>query len=271
MKIGVCGCGWLGLPLALKLKSSGHNIVATRRSEEAARELQAFGFSAMPYTLGNTLSTPELRPLFDSELIILNIPSKRKSIQADTFTANMLELVETLALRGNRKLIFLSTSSVYGDNIGNVTEQTPVSPTTESGRAHVLIEQAIFRLFENRACVIRLTGLVGENRHPAKYLAGKTNIPNGQHAVNLVHQLDVINAIQHIINRQVWGKTLHLSATEHPSREEYYSWAAEKLGLQCPKFLPSEALTTGKLIDASLTLENLGLKLQYPSPFDMLG
>ncbi|MFT4937833.1 MAG: nucleoside-diphosphate-sugar epimerase [Paraglaciecola sp.] len=270
MKIGVYGCGWLGLPLALKLKSAGHSIVATRRSEEAVRELLTLGFAAIPFTLGDTLSSERLQPLFASELIILNIPPGRKSIQAHIFAAHMTDLVEAIAIKSNAKLIFISTSSVYGNTSGNITEQTPVSPTSDSGKAHVLIEQAIFEQFENRACVIRLTGLVGKNRHPAKHLAGRTGIPNGQHAVNLVHQLDVINAIQQIINHNVWGQTLHLCSTEHPSREDYYRWAATKLGLPTPEFIAEKNAENGKQIDARSSIEKLGLNLQYPSPFDML-
>jgi nucleoside-diphosphate-sugar epimerase len=270
MRIGVCGCGWLGLPLALKLKSSGHRIVATRRSAGAVNELQALGFSAIPYSLGDSLNSTDLQPLFESELIILNIPPGRKSIQAEIFTAHMVKLIEAIALKGDAKLIFISTTSVYGNTLGDITEQTTVNPNTDSGRAHVLIEQAIFKQFKNRASVIRLAGLVSKSRHPARYLAGRTNIPNGQHVVNLVHQLDVINAIQQIINQHVWGQTLHLCATEHPSRNEYYCWAATKLGLLLPKFVAEENIGNGKKIDARYSIKKLCLNLQYPSPFDML-
>jgi hypothetical protein len=79
----------------------------------------------------------------------------------------------------------------------------------------------------------------------------------------------VIRAIAQIIEKKIWGVTLHLAANEHPSREEYYRWAAVKLALPEPQFAPSGPLT-GKFIDASWTLQKLGLKLLYPSPFDML-
>jgi nucleoside-diphosphate-sugar epimerase len=243
--------------------------VAPRRSAESVKALQNSGFPAIQYSLGNKLSSVKLKPLFESELIILNIPSGRKSIQADFFTTHMVELLEAIATEGDAQLIFISTTSVYGDKNGNITEQSPLSPTTDSGKAHVKIEQFIGEKFGARACVLRLAGLVGKDRHPAKYLAGRTGIPNGKHPVNLIHQFDVINAIQQIINLHVWGETLHLCSTEHPSREEYYSWAVEKLGLQSPEFLPSESGSTGKLIDANWTLQKLGLILQYRSPFHM--
>ena len=132
------------------------------------------------------------------------------------------------------------------------------------------IEQAIFEHLAQRACVIRLAGLVGKSRHPAKYLAGRKGLPNGQQAVNLVHQHDVINAIQQIIHLQLWGQTLHLCSAEHPSRKDYYCWAATKLGLALPEFITEEDSDSGKKIDARQSLEKLGLNLLYPSPFDML-
>ena len=270
MQIGICGCGWLGQPLAQHLRSSGHDIVATRRSKEALQALDELGYSSIAYSLGQSLSSGSLLPLFSSELLILNIPPGGKSLRPETFVLRMKALIAHANSKGVKHLIFISTTSVYGQQSAHVTEQTRPKPNTDSGFAHIRIEQSVFEHFKKRGTVIRLAGLVGSDRHPAKFLAGRTDLKNGGQGVNLIHQQDVVSAITQIIEKHIWGETLHLAASEHPSREEYYRWAAAKLSLPEPQFLPSENASTGKLIDATWTLQQLGLRLQYASPFDML-
>ncbi|MFT7216760.1 MAG: nucleoside-diphosphate-sugar epimerase [Paraglaciecola sp.] len=269
MKISICGCGWLGQPLAQHLKHSGHSIVATRRSEKGLQALDELGYKGIIYNLGEPLNSSAVQPLFSCDLLILNIPPGRKSINPESFVMQMKDLVAQANSCGIKNIIFISTTSVYGKQTVQVTEQTNVQPNTDSGLAHILIEQSVFEYFEKRGTVIRLAGLVGSGRHPAKFLAGRVDLKNGEQGVNLIHQQDVIRAIAQIIEKKIWGVTLHLAANEHPSREEYYRWAAVKLALPEPQFAPSGPLT-GKFIDASWTLQKLGLKLLYPSPFDML-
>ncbi|MFT6777341.1 MAG: hypothetical protein ACJAV1_001258 [Paraglaciecola sp.] len=88
--------------------------------------------------------------------------------------------------------------------------------------------------------------------------------------VNLVHQHDVIHSIECIIKNAVWGQTLVLSASKHPTRKDYYKWAAEQLNLAAPAFIEEIGQPSGKLIDAGKSLDILGIFLKYPSPYDML-
>ena len=270
MQIGICGCGWLGQPLAKHLNKRGHNIVATRRLHADLSPLQALGYTALNYALGDPLDNASLQPLFSCEVLVLNIPPGRKTMAAEVFVKHMTALLAHASNSGIKHLIFISTTSVYGQQSAVVTEQTQVQPNTPSGSAHVFIEESLFEHFKQRGTVLRLAGLVDRNRHPAKSLSGKTALKNGGQGVNLIHQQDVIKAISKIIEENVWGETLHLAATDHPSREQYYVWAATKLGLPVPQFLAENPSASGKLIDGRWSLQKLGLSLDYASPFDML-
>lgn len=271
MQISILGCGWLGLPLAKKLILSGHNIVATRRSEESAAALSQSGITGLSYALGDNLAKPYFSPIFQSELLILNIPPGRKTFSPDIFTAQMMDLIQQAKERGVAKVLFISTSAVYGENSRVVYEYSEPDPNSHSAKAHLKIEQFCQQLYADKACILRLSGLVGPGRHPINSLAGKTDLANGQRQVNLIHQEDVIQAILNIIDNKVFGHTLHLSCLAHPSRKDYYQWAAGQLDLPAPEFLPlHDALDTGKQINAELTLDKLALSLRYPNPRDML-
>lgn len=270
-QISILGCGWLGQPLALDLLQSGHEIVATCRSKDKAIRLQNLGLSTAVYALGEDLTQGHLTEVFNSKLLILNIPVGRKNADSKAF----LDHIQTLLIHATKSsitnVIFVSTTSIYGEPEGVVIEQTTPHPVTESGKINLAIEGLVKRYFAERSTIIRLAGLVGADRHPAKFLAGKLNLANPNQVVNLIHQQDVISAIKHIIKFNLWSKTLHLSATQHPSRNEYYTYAAKKLGLLAPSFIESSEKKTGKLIDSSASLKSLKMSLAYPSPYDMIG
>lgn len=270
MHISVVGCGWLGQPLAQQLKESGHSIVATCRSEEKHKTLEQQGFLSHIYQLGDASSGDALRAIFRSSLLILNLPPGGRHIQAELYTTQMCRLISEAHQHGVNKLIFVSTTAVYGDVEGEVCEDTPLGPITASGAAHQVIELHAKNVYAQDVCILRLAGLVGEDRHPAKYLAGKKEISGAQQSVNLIHQQDVINAIKAIIQQTQYGQVLHLCADEHPSRQDYYTWACARLGLQAPEFLNEDKANKGKKINAQFSCKTLGLTLIYASPYDML-
>ena len=84
-QISILGCGWLGLPLAVNLQQSGHNIVATCRSEDKAKKLTKLGLTTQIYNLGEDLTQSHLKALFSSKILVLNIPVGRKNPNQKSF------------------------------------------------------------------------------------------------------------------------------------------------------------------------------------------
>ncbi|NCP66197.1 MAG: NAD-dependent epimerase/dehydratase family protein [Paraglaciecola sp.] len=272
MQIAIIGCGWLGQPLALALQQKGHSLLVTCRSSARQQALQALGLDCHQLTLGNEIEQDLQDKLAAADAIIVCIPPGRKNFDAKRYVAAHQQLYDKLLVRPSTHLLFISTTAVYGDSYGKVTEHTELSPNTASGFAHQTIEQYLHSHFPKQTSVLRLAGLVGPDRHPAKHLAGRIDIPEGEQAVNLVHQADVISAIDAIIAGAHWGQLFHLSAFEHPSRHDYYSWACQKLGLNPPSFLieDNKQCASGKIVDATWTIKQLGLSLRYASPYHMV-
>lgn len=271
MQIGICGAGWLGQPLALHLKRQGHNIVATKRQRVDAESLSSKGIMGVPFNLADILSSKTLSRLFASQVICLNIAPGRKSFDPKKYVTDMCNFIDHAHKCGVKNLIFISTSAVYGEDTRIVYEYSSIAPVTESAKAHIAIERHLNQIYGKDACILRLSGLVGENRHPARTLAGKKVMENGQRKVNLIHQDDVMRAISAIIDKGTYGLTLHLAAPHHPSRQEYYQAAADILKLIPPEFAPiKDANKVGKQINCDLTLEKLDISLSYPSPMDMI-
>ena len=87
-----------------------------------------------------------------------------------------------------------------------------------------------------KTTVLRFAGLIGDDRHPAKFLAGGENLANPQAPINLIHQLDCIGIILKIIEKDSWNETFNAAAPNHPSREDYYTQKSLKWNLALPKF-----------------------------------
>ena len=267
MKIAVIGAGWLGLPLCKHLQQSGCEVVATKRKEEDAQQVTYEGVDCFAWQLGQKL--PE--PFQDCNAYVINIGAGRRHFNKEEFSANMMQLCQQCLTNDKARLLFISTTSVYGERVREITEQDVVEPISDSAIAHVAIEDMLMSQFHKRSTILRLAGLISEDRHPANHFHAKKDVTAAHKMVNLVHRDDVISAITRVLKKKVWGHVLHLCATEHPTRRDYYCWAAEQLGLIPPEFLDdSEQPATGKRIDATGTLETLELELKYASPFDMI-
>lgn len=105
------------------------------------------------------------------------------------------------------RIIFTSSTSVYGDIDGMAKENTERRPVTASGRVLKELEDWLHNLPGTQVDILRLAGLVGPGRHPGRFFAGKS-APDGQHGVNLVHLEDVIGAIELLLQAPKGGTSI---------------------------------------------------------------
>ena len=270
LNLTLCGCGWLGQFLVDALPEA--TITGTTRSQEKADALREKGVTPVLFALGDD-PTSLIKQSADNA-VILNIPPGRKKAVGDDFTRAMTALATDFLNAGARKLIFISTTSVFGNAEGELTVNAPVAPATDSGKVHCDIERFLLAGQDPRVHVVRLAGLVGGSRHPAKFLAGKT-LDKGEQAVNLVHVSDVVKALICILKEDDSTSTfpplMQLCSLVHPRRDDYYRWAAEALTLPAPQFSAEHNnAADGKKILSKDCWEALGLTPEYASPFDML-
>ncbi|MFT4653289.1 MAG: nucleoside-diphosphate-sugar epimerase [Kangiellaceae bacterium] len=286
--IHIMGLGWLGRPLAKKLLNYGGNVSGSVTSIEKQQKLQLQSFNTdifdlyKPINVQYTNDSQALATRFKDATLILNIPPGRSNFNKDLFIHNMLGLIDYAMHHGLHQLIFVSTTSVFGEHYGNVYNNTALQAKTESGKAHQAIELHLALHYLHKSKILRPAGLIGPSpdktdssihsqRHPIYSLCHKTDIPNGNDPVNLIHQYDVIQAIVALITKDIASHAFNLSAIEHPSRKEYYEWCAKELSLTIPTFLDdTKKRQLGKRIDATQSFIELGVTPKYSSPFAML-
>jgi nucleoside-diphosphate-sugar epimerase len=243
-QISILGCGWLGLPLAKALMTNGFSIKGSTTSEEKLSSLKSLGIDPFLVALDSKNTTGDTDGFLDgSKTLIINIPPQLRGKNSDATTVNekiFVEKIKTLIpyieKSTIKNVLFVSSTSVYGEVDGTLTEETIPKPDTESGKQLLEVESLLQNNPNFKTTILRFGGLIGEDRNPAKFLAGKTNLENPETPINFIHQEDCIGIILKIIMSNSWNETYNGICPFHPTREAYYAQKTAELNLPLPKF-----------------------------------
>ena len=235
--VGIIGCGWLGFPLAKNLLSNGYEVFGTTTSNSKLDKLESAGIKAFNIKLKeNTIEGNIARFLLNLDTLIINIPPGLKSKNEGNYVPKIKLLLQEIQQSKIKNIVFVSSTSVYGNLTGEITEDTLPKPQTQSGKQLVQSEK-IFQKEKNlNTTIVRFGGLIGENRHPVNYLAGKKGLKNGDDLVNLIHLNDCIHMLTIILKNEYWNTTFNGVYPLHPTKKAYYTLEAHKRGLPEPKF-----------------------------------
>ena len=247
-QISILGCGWLGLPLAKALLENGFLVNGSTTSEEKLSTLKNAGINPFLITLSEYKTDGNIANFLEnSEILIVDVPPKLRGSEKENFVSKIKNVIPFIEKSSLNKVIFVSSTSVYGDIQTIVSEETVPQPDTEGGKQLLKAEQLLQSNEYFKTTVLRFGGLIGEDRNPIKFLAGRKNIENPKAPINLIHQKDCIAIILKIIEKKSWNETFNAASPFHPSREEYYTQKAIDLNLALPGF-NYELPTFGKLI-----------------------
>lgn len=235
--ISLLGCGWLGFPLATRLVSKGFPVKASTTSPEKIELFASKGIDPYLVQFSVQQSDDDVKKLLDAHTLIISIPPGRRNPGGFDSYRKMVETVCRLVPDSLlKRIILISSTSVYPDTDDVVTENTSVAPDTDSGRLMVETEIALKKL-PVVLIVLRLSGLVGPDRRPGKFFAGKTSVANGQAPVNLVHRDDVVKLIEVVLEDPASSGIYNVCAPSHPSRMDFYQLAAACEALPEPEFI----------------------------------
>lgn len=246
--IGILGCGWLGRPLAKSFLSDGHIVFGSTTSEEKITGLEKEGITTFIVRLNEDTIAGNITDLLqDLDVLIINIPPRLRGNNKENYIAKMQVLHRAIKKASVKKVVFVSSTSVYGDIKGDVTEKTLPQPNTESGR-QLTASEAMFTNDETlKVSVVRFGGLIGADRHPIQMLSGKTGLSNGSSPVNLIHLDDCIAILKAIVQQEWWSETFNAVYPLHPCKRDYYTEVARKKGLPLPNY-DDENGQNGKII-----------------------
>ncbi|AHG72621.1 GDP-L-fucose synthase [Mannheimia sp. USDA-ARS-USMARC-1261] len=253
-KITIIGLGWLGLPLAQKLQNEGWQVAGSKRT---AGDLPV---ECYPLDLNHFAITPDIERILATDAMVITLPPSTTSEEG--YFSGIQKLASFAMAKGLKHLIFISSTSVLPMSEGNFAEDTEVDPNS------LLAKVENWLLSQKLDCdILRLAGLVGKQRHPVFYLAGKSNLKAPNQPVNLVHLEDCVFAISLLLAKPNGQRIFHLCAEQHPTRKAYYGEMAKRFGLADLQFSDENQLLV-RVVKADKICRELGFIYRYPNPYD---
>ncbi|HEA23064.1 MAG TPA: SDR family oxidoreductase [Pricia antarctica] len=258
--IAILGCGWLGWPLAKTLIKDGFKIHGSTTSKEKLTSLSEDGIHPFTITLSEDAIEGDIEGFLSNvDTLIINVPPKLRGDHKENYIIKMGLLNAAVKSSNVKKVVFVSSTSVYGDVDGDVTEKTTPVPVTESGR-QLLDSENIFREDSSlKVTIVRFGGLLGPERHPVTMLSGKKNLSNGNFPINLIHLNDCIKIISEILKNNWWNETINGVYPSHPTKQKYYTSKAIEKGLQIPEY-ETNTLKIGKIVSSYILTNSKDFK-----------
>lgn len=239
----------MGLPLAKRLAKNQYVVKGSNTSDKNYKELQSHGITPFVLSLDDL---NHINSFLESDVLIIAITSK-----SETDFKKLITKIESSLVK---KVLFISSTSVYPFNNSTVTESTRTidKPLTR-------IEQLFYSNKKFDTTILRFGGLFGPNRHPGNFIKRDSQLNNPKGIVNLIHLDDCISIIQQILEQSCWKEILNACANSHPTRESFYTKQLLKLGKQKPVFNHNSE-TKYKIVNS----DKLQSLLNYSYKFDDL-
>ena len=265
----------------LRLLSPRWKVLALTSSPQRVAALRAAGATPLLGNLDVPCTLGRLANLADAVLHLAPPPGQGV---CDTRTRNLLQ---ALARAGRvRRLVYASTSGVYGDAQGAMFDETrPLRPATDRAVRRVDAEAQVLAFGRRTGVcvsVLRIPGIYAADRHgghPRDRLLRGTPVLAAVDDVytNHIHADDLARACVAALARGAAQRVYHASDDTDLKMGDYFDLAAELSGLpRPPRVSRDQARQTLSPVMLSFMSESrrlanqrlkteLGLKLRYPT------
>lgn len=265
----IVGCGYVGAQVAKRAIAAGQKVFGLTRGRERFSELAGLGVEPVE---GDW--TKCLEPLPETDQVLVAVPHREVSgLGVQSHVVGLENLLNALPA-GWSKLLYLSSTGVYGDGSkGMVDESTHVNPLRIGPQVAVAAEQWLQQtLIGSELTILRLAGIYGPGRIPlaAKLKAGQDLAVPKQGCLNLVHVQDIARMIQIVFGRSMELPCYVFSDGRPIVRADFYRYLASLCGVSNPKFVQPSTddgrtrRATDKRIDPSRLISETGFSFQFP-------
>jgi nucleoside-diphosphate-sugar epimerase len=274
----IVGCGAIGLRVAALLPARRFDITGVVRSNESAERLATAGVRAICLDLDRPKPGIDLGGGRYADIFYFAPPST--SGQQDL---RMRAFLDTL--RGEmsvRRIVYISTSAVYGDCQGAwITETQPLNPATPRGHRRQDAEQQLLAWCQARATqwiILRVPGIYGPGKLPLERLRKGSPVLCEQDSpyTNRIHADDLASICVAAMHSPIFNTVYNVSDGQPGNMTDYFFRVADAAGLPRPPVVNREeaqtVLSPGMLsflqdsrrMDNRKLLGDLGIELQYP-------
>jgi nucleoside-diphosphate-sugar epimerase len=267
------GCGDVGMRL-LPLLVPRFRVFAVTRDAERMRELRALGAVPVLADLDQPASLARLRGLA-SRVVHLAPPPAQGG--RDLRTRHL-----TAILPEGARVVYVSTSGVYGDCGGALVDETRTVTPKNARAARRVDAERVLRGWARRTggsvAILRVPGIYAQDRLPLKRLREGTPALREEDDVytNHIQADDLARIVMLALYRALPGRVVHASDDTRLKMGDYFDAVADACGLPRPPRLERAALreavspmllsfmSESRRLDNTRLRRELGVRLRYP-------
>ncbi len=269
----IFGCGDVGMRL-LPLLAGRYRILAVTSNPARCAELRAAGAVPIVADLDRPATLARLAGLAQQ---VIHLAPPQSSGTLDRRTRNL-----TAILPEGGRLVYISTSGVYGDCGGARIDETRTE-APHNGRAwrRVDAERVLrgwARQSHARLAIVRVPGIYAASRLPLQRLQQGTPALEAQDDVftNHIHADDLASIIVRALQRALPGRVYHAVDDTEMKMADYFDAVAAAFALPPPPRLPRAALreqvspmllsfmSESRRMANGRIKQELGVRLGYP-------
>ena len=269
----IIGCGDVGMRL-LPLLAGRFRVFALTSQPERCAELRAAGAVPVVADLDQPATLARLRNLAPW---VLHLAPPQPDGDTDRRTRHLVA-----ALGAVRRIVYVSTSGVYGDCGGAlVKEYRPVAPKNGRARRRVDAER-ILRAWALAAgatlSILRVPGIYAADRLPLRRLEQGTPVLRVEDDVytNHIHADDLARIVLQALTRGRHGRVYHAVDDTRMKMADYFDAVADAFGMPRSPRLPRAELaqlvspvllsymSESRQLDNTRLRRELRVRLQYP-------
>ncbi len=256
-KIGILGCGWIGTALGNHLSSNGYSVWGTTTQSSRFGELREAGIEPVLLKIGNP---PDQKGVVlpGADLLLL--------MMSPSVVWNGRHVLSRLIRSTGAKCLLLASSTSVYPSVNKWVREDDAEyiKSPHSGIVLLSLEDHFRNIEALNTVVFRFAGLYGPGREPGRFISNRHVVAGPDSPVNMVHLEDCVRAIMIVIENQPLTGIYNICADKHPKREEFYTAAARKIGLEAPRF--SEESVDYKLVDNTLFRNRFQFDYLHPDP-----
>ena len=270
----VVGCGYLGIRVAKRWLAAGDRVFAVTRTAARGAALAAAGVTPIVCDVTGRSGPPPrdaFRGMPDVDTVFWSVGFDRTAgaTHHDVHVGGLAALLD--AVSGRPRVILSSSTGVWGDEAGGtVTEETPVHPARDSGRALVDAEAVLRSHPRGPGVALRFAGLYGPGRLPRldDLRTGRPIAADPDSWLNLIH-VDDAAAVVCAVAAAAAPRPLYVVSDGRPiRRRDWYGHLAAITGSPPPAWDLAAPRSRGadKRVDPSLLFRDVPVTLAYPDP-----
>ncbi len=276
----IVGCGDIALR-ALPQLARNYEVFGLVRAAAQADRIAALGAIPLTGDLDNPATLAALAGVAD---LVLHLAPPGESGDRDQRSAN---LIAALSTRPPERLVYISTSGVYGDCGGAwVDEDRPLAPQTVRALRRVDAERSLLAWGKQSGvavAVLRVPGIYAAERLPLAQLRRGAPVLRAEDDVytNHIHADDLAAVCLAALERGAAGRVYNASDDSEIKMGDYFDLVADRARLPRPPRIARAAAEAGAIAEGLLSFmresrrltntrmkAELGVRLRYPSVYE---